>query len=326
MANYWNVDTPAAQNIGYYPVPTQNFPPPDLSQPPPTFALPQPSFPEKMINPYHQFPSGLSNPVPPYMNGTNSSLQCPYQNQITPMELQSNQIYKLPTTTCPPPIQENCTYDYWNSKSTNCNNVNQMETEWSQSVSHTTWNGPFRTNGSYPESELSRSEVTRSSQRSRYESSKSRSDWRRERRSQSRENGRKRSISPDSRLRSSRSRYDDRREDRRDGRREDRREDRRNNRRDERKDDRRERYVKYERRRTSRERSFERTSERKSERSFRMNGSHGSRSSLTNLERCSISRRRKRSKSLDSNSRSPSKVPSKQKCLSERDLLLEKYR
>ena len=324
---YWSVETPAASTMGYYSVLTPTFPPPDLSQPPPTFPLPPPSVPENnVMNSYAQFPSGVPNPILTFPNGTTSSFQCPYQTQ---MDIQCNQNYTVPP--CPPPIQKNRTYEYWNRESTDCNNVNRMETEWSDNANHSTWDAFLKSNRLYPESDSTNIEK-RSSQRNRHEPSNNRSsDWRREGRSPCRENGKRRSISPESRSRCSklsRSRYSDRKEDRR----EDCREDRRGDRREDRRENRRDRYDKYERmRRPSRERSYERKSERRSERKsdkfYRSNGSYSSRSSVTNLEKCS--RRRKRSRSLDSHSSmhsSPGKTPAKQKCLSERELLLEKYR
>lgn len=199
---YWSAETVSAQssvsqNLGYYQTENVNFSLPDVTQPPPNYRLPQTSVTDNKVVNYQQYSSGQVNLATQFQNGSVSSFQSSFQQINSPCV---NQNYCIPSG--PSSIQENQNYTYWSSNSVGVNNANRLETNWSQSVNHTTtWSTPSKANGIYS-AESSRIDEKRSN---RHEFSK-RSDWRRERRSNSRDNSRRRSISPDSRSRSSKSR------------------------------------------------------------------------------------------------------------------------
>ena len=297
---------PALQqaNFGFCP-----FPPPNFSQPPPSFNIPPPPLVDgKPISSMHPFQSNTA----PYFNPINNSYsQCPYS--FKPV-LNHGGYY---TPSYPPVPSVNGTGCPWNDRNQYQNSGNPPISDWKQQ----------------DRQELSRKRLDsdRKDGDPRRDISRSRESERRE--SRDRESlrrfpaSRKRSRSPELYSRSSKSRYSSRRDDYRSRDRD------RGDRDRERGDRDRERYSKAPSRTRDRSHEFEDSSARSS-RDTRRNGEtsrlredHNSKISRVPRAR-STSRKRSRSQESHSSKSSalPVVVPSKPRILSERELLLEKYR
>ncbi|XP_043276130.1 ribonuclease 3 [Venturia canescens] len=290
----WNSAPP--QPPGYYTIPPPNFPPPNLSQPPPSFTVPPPSLTDgKSVNsvpPYNSsevsYSPMLSVPYP----------QFPYQNAL-PVQCSEN-YYPVYGQNAPGP--GNCD---WESRT-----VYRMSgsSDWGDSGNSASWRSQESIESSWPESEKGRGPEKKI--RRRNESNERKSDWRwmDKKSSRDRHPSRKHSRSPEYNSRSSRSRYDPPRHE----------------------DD---RHRPRERDRYSKNRSTPRDygpdigdAGRKSHRDLHVSP----RSSLSTGRSRERSKPRRRSKSQDShtskNSLPPAPVIAKPKILTEREILLEKYR
>ncbi|XP_012275401.1 ribonuclease 3 [Orussus abietinus] len=302
---YWGGGQ-SQQNMGYYTIPPPNFPPPNLNQPPPQYDVPPPPMMEnKHFPPIAQFPGALP-PVPaaysdlsgPPGPATYSQFQYPTQRDPS-----CNQNFCIPNY--PPAMAGNFNCN-WNPRNSYHGNMNS---DWYQSNTTSNWNaGQNETNTTWNESNSMQTVEKKGSQPCYdLQQSNRKSEWRFNDNSPSRSHAeiKKRSRSPEARHRSSRMRYRS-------------------------EYDSKERHSRYSRNRSNtRDYSHDRgDSDRRQ--SYRRTATYSSRSSL-NPERPSIrSRSRKRSRSQDSRTsrpRTPSSiVPVKYKVLTERELLLEKYR
>lgn len=301
---FWGPGASQAQNMGYYNIPPPHFPPPNLNQPPPTYSLPPPSLPEnKPINssipPFH---SNVPPAAPTYSGAANTPYaQFSYQNQP---EVACNQNFCIPGYPQTAPRNFNCN---WNPRNSYHSNVSS---EWSENNGPSNWNQSHTgVNSLWDDTSLIQNDEKKVLPRYGSSHGSENSDWRFSDKGSvySHTTSRKRFRSPESRSRGGRSSYRSRY------------------------DDCRERHDRYSRDRSSTRKHSYDTGELDRKSSYRRNDSSSSHSTIVNFERVNASNRsRKRSRSQESHTpriSSPSgSVPVKHKGLSERELLLEKYR
>lgn len=282
---------------GYYGIPPPNFPPPNLSQPPPGFTVPPPSMNDaKSVNPV---PSFNSNDVPYSPMLTIPYPQFPYQN-VPPAQSVENY---YPAYGQNASGAGNCDWDSRNTYRTPSNLEN-----WRDSGNSSSWRSQESYESCWAESEKLRGSEKKTRRRNELDERKSDCRWMDRGSSRERHSSRKRSRSSEYISRSSRSRYSSSRH-----------EDDRHRPRD------RERYSKN--RSTPRDYGPEmEDAGRKSHREFLA----FPRTSTSTGRSREPSKPRRRSKSQDSHSSKNSlpsvPVASKSKNLSEREILLEKYR
>ncbi|XP_076653861.1 ribonuclease 3 drosha [Halictus rubicundus] len=290
--NSWNSGVAQPQNMGYYSVPPPNFPPPNYRQPPPSYKIPVSTMPDN--KPANLIPSYQSI-APSYRNDApNTYSDASYQNQTQPQS--NNQNYGALGYTQPATGNFNSNWDdtstYHNNTTSNWTS-NSYSYDWNKSQD--TKNSWYKTRKAEEETKMSVYDESNDSTKSR------RSNWkyRDKESSSSYLSSRKRSRSSSSRSRSSRSPYKSRYK--------------------------RDRNSKYRRDRSySRERwHTDDSSDRRS--SYRRRSTYKSRSQKS----YSSHRNRKRSRSQESYSSRPSSPKnnlSGKRDLTERELLLEKYR
>lgn len=126
---YWGTGQPPPQNVGYYRIPPPNFPPPNLSQPPPLFNLPPPTVGDNNLAniQQQQFPPGVRQPYSTSGSNNSYSHHHPY-----PVRSQSN------SSNCegpnyPPSMIGGNNYN-WNS-----NNSHEIQPEWSETNPPSNW-------------------------------------------------------------------------------------------------------------------------------------------------------------------------------------------
>ncbi|XP_046830662.1 ribonuclease 3 isoform X1 [Vespa crabro] len=302
---FWNSGITQMQNVGYYSIPSSNFPPPNFNQPPPSFPptnfnQPPPSYnmpvtamPED--KPTNQFMSFHTVPSTYQDNTATTYADDSFSNQST---TQCNKNYYPSSFSQPENFNTENFNSNWNSRNIYTDNFNN---EWNTNSS-SSWSTMQNNTTSWSEVNISQKEsqmVLESSQKNKT------SEWRYNgisESSRSHTSNRKRSKTPENRSRSSRSPRKSRYEEQRD-------------------------KYKYKRDRSSSRDYSHDNGDSKRRCSYRRYSSH-----VSSSERSYVSSRsRRRSRSPDyrsSKTVSPSNSSSvlKTKCPTERELLLEKYR